>query len=47
VFNDDGLTLDDMTLEDMEREAGVQLHMVSCSPREYFEEIAALVRGAE
>ena len=47
VFNDDGLTLDDMTLEDMEREAGVRLHMVSCSPKEYFDEIAALASGTE
>ena len=42
VFNDDGVTLDDMTLEDMEKAAGQKLHMVSCSPKEYFEEIAAL-----
>ena len=38
---------DDMTLEDMEKEAGVPLHMVSCSPLDYFEEIAALASGAE
>ncbi|MBP3867230.1 MAG: hypothetical protein J6D25_05410, partial [Eggerthellaceae bacterium] len=44
VFNDDGITLDDMTLEDMEKAAGQSLHMVSCSPIEYFKEIAELVR---
>lgn len=42
VFNDDGLTLDGMTLEDMEKEAGVPLSMVSCSPKQYFEEIIAI-----
>ena len=42
IFNDDGLTLDDMTLEDMERESGMVLHMVSCSPLEYIEEIVAI-----
>ena len=46
VFNDDGLTLDDMVLEDMEREAGCRIHMVSCSPLEYFDQIRALL-GAE
>ena len=39
IFNDDGLTLDGMTLEDMEKKAGLTLHMVSCSPREYFNEM--------
>ena len=39
VFNDDGLTLDDMTLEDIRQVAGVPLHVVSCSPLRYFEEI--------
>ena len=47
IFNDDGLTLDDMTVQDMEREAGVQLRVVSCSPIDYFEEIAAFARKAE
>ena len=42
VFNDDGLTLDDMTLEDMEKAAGQPLHVVSCSPLHYFGEIAQL-----
>ncbi|HAM15152.1 MAG TPA: Fe-S oxidoreductase [Eggerthellaceae bacterium] len=45
VFNDDGLTLDDMLLEDVERAAGHPLRVVSCSPLEYFDDIAALVRA--
>ena len=47
IFNDDGLTLDDMTLEDMEREAGAPIRMVSCSPLDYFEEIVAIARAEE
>jgi hypothetical protein len=43
VFNDDGLTLDDMTLADIEKTAGRALHMVSCSPKDYFGEIIALI----
>ena len=42
VFNDDGLTLDDMTLEDIRQVAGVPIHVVSCSPLRYFEEITNL-----
>ena len=47
IFNDDGLTLDDKTLQDMENEASVRLRMVSCSPIDYFREIAELVGAAE
>ena len=43
IFNDDGLTLDDRTLEDMEKEAGAPIHMVSCSPTEYFPEITEML----
>ena len=43
VFNDDGITLDGRTLEDMEEAAGQTLHMVSCSPARYFEEIIAIL----
>ena len=43
VFNDDGLTLDGMALADMEEAAGVPLHVVSCSPLQYFEEITNLI----
>ena len=45
VFNDDGLTLDDMTLADIEEAAGLPLHMVSCTPAEYFSEIGAIAAG--
>lgn len=44
VFNDDGLTLDGMTLEDMEKRAGVPLAVVSCNPSEFLPEIEALAR---
>jgi len=42
VFNDDGITLDGATLADMEKAAGQTLHMVSCTPADYFREIPAL-----
>lgn len=42
VFNDDGLTLDGWSLQDMERQAGAPVTMVSLSPREYLKEIASL-----
>jgi putative radical SAM enzyme (TIGR03279 family) len=42
VFNDDGLTLDGMSLEDMEKATGQPLHVVSCSPLQYFDEITQL-----
>ena len=45
VFNDDGLTLDDMTLGDIEKAAGQSLHVVSCSPIHYFDEIAKCEKG--
>ena len=44
VFNDDALTLDDMTLEDMGKASGARLSMVSCSPKDYFKEITKLAR---
>lgn len=42
VFNDDGLTLDDMSLEDMEKAAGAPLAVVSCNPSDFLEEIVDL-----
>jgi hypothetical protein len=47
IFNDDGLTLDDATLEDMEKAAGRKLHVVSCSPLQYFPEITELLNATE
>ena len=40
VFNDDGLTLDGMRVGDIEQTADAPIHVVSCSPSEYLDEIA-------
>lgn len=45
IFNDDGVTLDDMSLEDMEKAAGARLHVVSCNPSDFLPEIAAVARS--
>ena len=42
ILNDDGVTLDDATVQDMETEAGVPLHVVSCNPLDFLPEIIAL-----
>ena len=39
IFNDDGLTLDGMTLARMEDEAKAPLRVVSCQPEDFFPEI--------
>ena len=44
IFNDDGVTLDDMSLEDMEKAAGTRLYVVSCNPSDFLPEITALCR---
>ena len=44
VFNDDAVTLDDMSLEDMEKGAGAPLAVVSCNASEFLPEIEALAR---
>lgn len=44
VFNDDGVTLDGMRLEDMQRLINAPIAVVSCNPTEYFDEFAALAR---
>ena len=44
VLNDDGLLLDGMTLEDVEKAAGQPLNVVSLSPLDYFEDIIELLR---
>lgn len=46
VFNDDGLTLDDMSLADMKKATGAQLCVVSCNPSEFFVELTQLCGGA-
>lgn len=43
IFNADGVTLDDMSLEDMQNATDIRLAVVSCNPAEYLEEIAALI----
>ncbi|BAK44897.1 hypothetical protein EGYY_17610 [Eggerthella sp. YY7918] len=43
VFNDDGVTLDDMSLEDMENAAGVRLAVVSCNASDFLREIIDLL----
>lgn len=41
IFNDDGLTLDDMTVQDIENAAGAAICVVSCNPLDYLPEIIA------
>ena len=43
VFNDNAVTLDDMSLEDMEKRAGAPLAVVSCNASDYLLEIIDLV----
>lgn len=43
MFNDDLVTLDDMTVQEMETAAGKPLAVVSCSASEYLQEIAGLI----
>ena len=45
ILNDDGLTLDGMTVGDIEQAAGRRIHVVSCSPMEYLREIAEVAQG--
>ena len=42
IFNDDGVTLDDMTVQDIENAAGAAVCVVSCNPLDYLPEIIAL-----
>ena len=46
MFNDEGLTLDGWTLEDVRSAANCPVSVVSCIPIEYLREIAELARGA-
>ena len=43
VLNDDAVTLDDMSLEDMEKRAGARMSVVSCNASDYLLEIIDLV----
>ncbi len=44
IFNDDGVTLDGMSLEDMEEALGMPLCVVSCIPEEFIPQIEDDVR---
>lgn len=46
MFNDDGVTLDDMTLEDMENETGALMSVVSCNASDFLREIIELAGRA-
>ena len=43
VLNDDGVLLDDMTMDALNTAAGARVAVVSCSPYEYFQQIEQLV----
>ena len=45
MFNSDGFTLDDMTVDDIRDTSGVPVAVVSCSVPEYLAEIEELVVG--
>lgn len=44
IFNDDGVTLDDATLEDMGKAAGVPVSVVSCNATGFLPELVELAR---
>ena len=45
IFNDDGVTLDDATLEDMGKAAGVPVSVVSCNATGFLPELVELARA--
>ena len=45
MFNADGYTLDDMTVDDIRDTAGLPVTVVSCSVPEFIEQIEELVAG--
>ena len=46
IFNDDGVTLDDMTIADIEKATGARVAVVSCNGSEFLPEIARLAADA-
>lgn len=44
IFNDNGVTLDDMTVQDIENAAGAPVSVVSCNPCDYLPEIIKLAQ---
>ena len=47
VLNDDLVTLDDMTVEEIGKAAGVQVSVVSCNPLDYLPELIELAAQAD
>ena len=47
VLNDDLVTLDDMTVEEIGKAAGVQVSVVSCNPLDYLLELIELAAQAD
>ena len=45
MFNSDGLTLDDMTVDDIRDAAGMPVDVVSCSATEFLDQIEEIVLG--
>ena len=45
IFNDDGVTLDHATLEDMGKAAGVPVSVVSCNATGFLPELVELARA--
>ena len=45
MFNSDGLTVDDMTVDDIRDTAGIPVSVVSCSPIKFLSELEEIVRG--
>lgn len=45
MFNDDGLTLDDATAADIDELVEAPVHVVSCNPLDYLEEIISLAQA--
>ena len=44
IFNDNGVTLDDMTVQDIENAAGAPVSVVSCNPCDYLPAIIKLAQ---
>ena len=46
IFNDDGVTLDDATLEDMGKASGQRVAVVSCNATEFLPELVEMARAS-
>ncbi len=45
MFNSDGVTLDDMTVDDIRDTAGMPVSVVSCNPSDFLSELEEIIRG--